>query len=146
MEATRPTKPASGGRPLHVLVDSTGLNVYGAGQWLEEKHGARSRRNWCKLHLAVDADSGEILAHRLTDQNTDDPSQVEPLLSQIDGGIDQFTADGAYDGKPAYQTVLQHSAPRTSSFHPVRRRWQAVTLDHPANGTSTWRRSQKTGG
>jgi hypothetical protein len=81
--------------PLHVLVDSTGLKVYGAGQWLEEKHGARSRRNWRKFHLAVDANSGEIIAHRLTDQDTDDPSQVQPLLSQIDGGIDQFTADGA---------------------------------------------------
>ncbi len=93
-----------------MLVDSTGLKVYGAGQWLEEKHGARSRRNWRKLHLAVDANSGEIIAHRLTDQNTDDPSQVEPLLSQIDGEIDQFTADGGYDGKPTYQTILQHSS------------------------------------
>ena len=96
--------------PLHVLVDSTGLKVYGAGQWLEEKHGVRSRRNWRKFHLAVDANSGEIIAQRLTDQDTDDPSQVEPLLSQIDGGIDQFTADGAYDGKPTYRSVLQHSA------------------------------------
>ncbi len=96
--------------PLHVLVDSTGLKVYGAGQWLEQKHGARSRRNWRKLHLAVDAKSGAIIAHGLTDQNTDDPSQVAPLLSQIDGKIDQFTADGAYDGKPTYRAVLQHSA------------------------------------
>ncbi|MFW8610005.1 transposase [Rhizobium beringeri] len=48
--------------PLHVLVDSTGLKVYGAGQWLEQKHGARSRRNWRKLHLAVDAKSGAIIA------------------------------------------------------------------------------------
>jgi hypothetical protein len=84
--------------------------VYGAGQWLEEKHGARSRRSWRKLHLAVDANSGEIIAQRLTDQDPDDPSQVEPLLSQIDGEIDQFTADGAYDGKPTYRFVLQHSA------------------------------------
>ncbi len=98
-------------RPLpHVLVDSTGLKVYGAGQWLEEKHDARSRRNWRKLHLAVDADSGEIIAHSLTDQNTDDPSQVTQLLDQIDGEIDQFTADSAYDGKPTYQTILQHSS------------------------------------
>lgn len=93
-----------------MLVDSTGLKVYGAGQWLEEKHGARSRRNWRKFHLAVDAKSGEIIAQRLIDQDTDDPSQVEPLLSQIDGEIDQFTADGAYDGKPTYRSVLQHSA------------------------------------
>lgn len=95
--------------PLHVLVDSTGLKVYGAGQWLEDKHGARSRRNWRKLHLALDADSGEIIAHCLTDQEIDDPSQVEPLLDRIDTKIDQFTADGAYDGDPTYGAVLQHS-------------------------------------
>ncbi|MCA0339881.1 MAG: IS5 family transposase, partial [Proteobacteria bacterium] len=49
--------------PIHVLIDSTGLEVYGAGQWLEEKYGGRSRRGWRKLHLAIDADSGEIIAH-----------------------------------------------------------------------------------
>ena len=107
--SARRNRPLPDG-PLHVLVDSTGLKVYGAGQWLEEKHGARSRRNWRKLHLAVDANRGEIIAHRLTDQNTDDPSQIEPLLSQIDGEIDRFTADGAYDGKRAYQTILRHSS------------------------------------
>ena len=99
-----------GDGPLHVLIDSTGLKVYGAGQWLEDRHGARSRRTWRKLHLALDADSGEIIAHRLTDQDTDDPSQVERLLDQIDGQISQFTADGAYDGDPTCHTVLQHSA------------------------------------
>jgi Transposase DDE domain len=70
----------------------------------------KSRRNWRKLHLALDANNGEIIAQRLTDQDTDDPSQMGPLLSQIDGKIDRFMADGAYDGKPAYQAILQHSA------------------------------------
>ena len=56
--------------------DSTGLQVYGAGQWLEAKHGAKSRRTWRKLHLAVDAVSGMIVAQTPTDQDTDDPSQV----------------------------------------------------------------------
>ena len=96
--------------PVHVLVDSTGLQVYGAGQWLEDKHVARSRRSWRKLHLALDADSGEIIAHTLTDQDTGDVSQVEPLLDQIGGPIGQFTADGAYDGKPTYDAVINHSA------------------------------------
>ena len=95
--------------PIHILVDSTGLKVYGAGQWLEEKHGVKSRRSWRKLHLAVDADSGEIVAHSLTDQETCDASQLEPLLDQIDDEIDQFTADGAYDGDPSYDAVLRHS-------------------------------------
>ncbi|WP_192360797.1 IS5 family transposase, partial [Mesorhizobium mediterraneum] len=58
---------------LHVLIDSTGLKVFGAGEWLEDKHGARSRRGWRKLHLAVDADNGEIIAHSLTDQDSGDP-------------------------------------------------------------------------
>jgi hypothetical protein len=94
--------------PLHVLIDSTGLQVYGAGQWLEAKHGAKSRRKWRKLHLAVDAANGMIVAQTLTDQDADDPSQVGPLLDQIDAPIDQVTADGAYDGAPTYQTIAQH--------------------------------------
>ncbi|CAN7721210.1 IS5 family transposase [Phyllobacterium sp. LjRoot231] len=95
--------------PIHVLIDSTGLKIYGAGQWLEARHGTRSRRNWRKLHLAVNANNGDIVAETLTDQNTDDSSQVEPLLNQIDGEIGQVTADGAYDGKPTYRAVLEHS-------------------------------------
>ena len=111
--------------PMHVVVDSTGLQVYGAGQWLEEKHGARTRRGWRKLHLALDADSGEIIAQTLTGQDTGDASQVEPLLDHIDGPIGQFTADGAYDGKPTYDTVINHSAaaaivipPRANAVEP----------------------------
>jgi hypothetical protein len=64
--------------PLQVLIDSTGLHVYGAGQWLEAKHGTKSRRTWRELHLAVDAASGMIVAQTLTDQDADDPSQVGP--------------------------------------------------------------------
>jgi hypothetical protein len=94
--------------PLHVLIDSTGLQVYGAGQWLEAKHGAKSRRTWRKLHLAVDAASGMIVAQTLTDQDADDPSQVGPLIDQIGDPIGQVTADGAYDGDPTYQTIAAH--------------------------------------
>ena len=96
--------------PLHVLIDSTGLQVYGAGQWLEAKHGAKSRRQWRMLHLAVDAASGMIVAQTLTDQDTDDPSQVGPLLDQIADTIARVTADGAYDGAPTYQMIAAHSA------------------------------------
>ena len=94
--------------PLHLLIDSSGLQVYGAGQWLEAKHGAKSHRKWRKLHLAVDADNGMIVAQTLTDQDTDDPSQVEPLLDQIDSEIAKVTADGAYDGAPTYATIAAH--------------------------------------
>lgn len=95
--------------PVHVLIDSTGLEVYGAGQWLENKHGAKSRRGWRKLHLALDADSGDIIAHVMTDQDAGDASQVEPMLDQINAPIGQFMADGAYDGDPTYEAVIRHS-------------------------------------
>ncbi|GFN47414.1 DDE family transposase [Candidatus Regiella insecticola] len=39
---------------LHILIDSTGLKIFGAGQWVQEKHGEKSRRGWRKLNLAVD--------------------------------------------------------------------------------------------
>jgi len=95
--------------PIHVLVDSTGLKIYGAGQWLEEKHRTKSRRGWRKLHFAVDADSGEIIAHSLTDQEAGDASQLEPLLDQIEDEIDQSTAYEANDGYSTYAAVLRHS-------------------------------------
>lgn len=107
LTVTKSTSAPTG--PLHVLIDSTGLQVFGAGQWLEEKHGAKSRLRWRKLHLAVDADSGMIVAQVLTDQHTDDPSQVGPLLAQVDEEIDKVIADGAYDGKPTYETIAQYS-------------------------------------
>ena len=75
---------------------------------MEAKHGAKSRRTWRKLHLAVDAASGIIVAQTLTDQDTDDPSQVGPLLDQIGAPVGQVTADGAHDGTPTYRTIAAH--------------------------------------
>src|ERR1035437_1405686 len=91
--------------PVHLLIDSTGLKVSGAGEWLQEKHGARARRTWKKLHLAVDADTGKIMASTLTANDVGDPSQVAPLLDQIEATIASVTADGAYDGMPTYEVV-----------------------------------------
>src|SRR3712207_638781 len=52
--------------PVHVVIDATGLKVYGAGEWLVEKHGARGKRTWRKLHLALDPSTGAMLASELT--------------------------------------------------------------------------------
>src|ERR1700677_1271844 len=46
---------------LHLIVDSTGLKLRGAGEWLFEKHGTAKRRSWRKLHIGIDADKGEIV-------------------------------------------------------------------------------------
>ena len=88
-------RPVTSTEPVHLLVDSTGLRLCGPGEWLVEKHGARTRRSWRKLHLGVDADTGEIVATTLTSRDADDGSQVGPLLDQANGPVASFTGDGA---------------------------------------------------
>jgi hypothetical protein len=93
--------------PMHLVIDSTGLKLFGQGEWDEEKHG-RARRSWRKLHLAVDADTGEIVANTLTDNGADDAGEVAALLEQIEGEIASVAADGAYDGESVYQAIASH--------------------------------------
>ena len=93
--------------PMHLLVDSTGLKLYGAGEWLVEKHGTKRRRSWRKLHLGVDAETGRIVAATLTDRDEDDASQVGPLLDQVADPVASFTADGAYDQESVYAGVAE---------------------------------------
>ena len=61
-----PPRRRLGAGPLHLLVDSTGLKLGGAGEWLVEKHGTSRRRSWRKLHIGIDGKSGEIVAIELT--------------------------------------------------------------------------------
>ena len=95
------------GEPLHVLVDSTGVKIYGEGEWLDQKHGIRSTRRWRKLHLAVDADTHEIVAVELTTDDVGDVSMIPDLLDQIEDSVGSMTADGAYDGQVVYDAVTQ---------------------------------------
>jgi transposase len=92
---------------VNVVIDSTGLKVFGAGEWQREKHGGQGRRIWRKLHLAVDPDTGEIVASELTTTEDGDASQVGPLLDQISDPIASVTADGAYDGNPVYRIIAE---------------------------------------
>ena len=101
-------KPCPGSRgPAHLLVDSTGLRLGGPGEWLTEKYGTQRRRSWRKLHIGVDAETGQILASELTSDDVDDGSQVELLLDQITAPLASI-GDGAYDQIDIYGTVTQH--------------------------------------
>ncbi len=100
LEVPRPRSGTGAGpdtEPVHLLVDSTGLKLCGAGEWLIEKHGTRTRRSWRKLHIGLDAETGQIVAAALTTDDADNASQVGPLLDQTMSTVTSFTADGAYD-------------------------------------------------
>src|SRR5829696_7627761 len=107
--------------PLHLLLDSTGLKLFGKGEWDGEKHG-RARRSWRKLHLAVDAGTGEIVASVLTSKEAADAGQVPVLLEQVEGEIASVMADGAYDGEPVYRAIAarQPQAPPSLVIPPRR--------------------------
>ena len=81
-ETLQVPRPRSSDEPVHLLVDSTGLKLCGPGEWLVERHGTRTRRSWRKLHLGVDADTGGIMAVRLTPNDDDDGAQVGALLTR----------------------------------------------------------------
>ena len=91
------------------MLDSTGLQVFGQGEWDTEKHG-RTPRQWRKLHLAIDAETGEIVAHVLTDKDVGDITAVPGLLATVEVPIASLIADGAHDGASVYKmaSTRQH--------------------------------------
>lgn len=118
--------------PLHVVIDSTGLKVYGEGEWKVRQHGVSKRRTWRKMHLAVDAHAGEVLAVEVSSADIHDADCVEGLLEQIEAPIAQLSADGAYDKRKVYEAAAARGAilavpPQEGAAH-----WEA---DHPRNAT-----------
>jgi hypothetical protein len=95
--------------PVHVVINSTGLKVFGSGEWLHEKHGGKRRRTWRKLHLTIDPANGEILASELTTTDDGDAPLVGPLLDQIDCPISVVS----YDGEPVCRSVVEHTPDAT---------------------------------
>jgi hypothetical protein len=91
--------------PLQLVLDSSGLKVYGEGEWKVRQHGWSKRRSWRKMHLNLDADSGEIQAALLTEAGVHDAQVIEPLLEPVDQPVSSVAADGAYDRKNVYRAV-----------------------------------------
>jgi IS5 family transposase len=120
-------------RPLHLIVDSTGLSIVGEGEWAAVKHGKRGRRGWKKLHLGVDR-SGVIVAQTLTDGNADDAKTALDLIDKIEGEITSVTADAAYDTLAIYDAAAARNAkvvvpPSKSATRSRRRRSRSSARD-----------------
>lgn len=111
-ELTVALKIAPGKHPRHVVIDSTGLKVFGAGEWHVRKHGTgrRRRRIWRKLHLGVDETTKEIVAVDPTTSAVHDGSHLPPLLDQVEGTVSQVSGDKAYDSGSCYEAILAKGA------------------------------------
>ena len=111
---------------LNMVFDSTGLKVYGEGEWKVRKHGYSKRRIWRKLHLGADPESGEIQAVLLTENSISDDAAVKELLEQIGQKLIACAADGAYDKRKVYDALNKHS-PKVQILIPPRKNariWQ----------------------
>ncbi len=118
-------------QPLRLLVDSTGLRLYGAGEWLLEKHGTRTRRSWRELHIGLDAGGSRIVAASLTAKEVDDGAEVGPLLDQITGEVTSFTGDGGYDQDRVYASVAERH-PEGGNHRPAARDRRAERHGRPS--------------
>jgi len=143
--------PTDAEGPVHILIDSTGLKVH-RGRGPRDK---RNRRQWRKLHLVVDAETGDVLASALTTRRASDCAQVPSLLAEITTELASVMADGAYDTRRVYSTTEARPScrptqilipPRRSARSPPRSRRSTPSRDHTVRsirqlGIRRWRKS-----
>ncbi len=111
---------------LNLVLDSTGLKVYGEGEWKVRQHGYSKHRTWRKLHIGGNPDNGEIQAVVLTENSVSDDAVVKEMLEQIEQSLLSCAADGAYDKRKVYEALNQHS-PNAEVLIPPRKNariWQ----------------------
>ena len=120
--------------PLNLLVDSTGVKVRGDGEWQVRRHGPGRRRQWRKVHLAMDAATGDIRAVEFTSSREGDSPVLPDLLAQIpvEQPIGTVTADGAYDTRTCHTAISNRGA---AAIIPIRRNGRAWQEDGPAAKT-----------
>jgi hypothetical protein len=94
-------------KPILLVVDSTGVKVWGEGEWKVRQHGVSKRRTWLKVHLAVDGAEQDVIGLEVTTLEGSDAELFGGLVDQVEGTIDRIAADGAYDTRDAYEVAAQ---------------------------------------
>jgi hypothetical protein len=95
-------------RPTDIVFDSTGVKVYGEGEWKVRQHGKGKRRTWRKVHLAICPDSHEIMMSELTTSGKDDASVGRTMISKLPKSVNTAYGDGAYDREAFRKALYEH--------------------------------------
>lgn len=93
-----------------LVIDSTGLKVYGEGEWKVRQHGYSKRRTWRKVHLAVCPDSHEIVFEILTENSVGDCKVYPDFLKAAPESVERTYGDGAYDTENCYEASNEHGS------------------------------------
>jgi hypothetical protein len=94
---------------IDLVIDSSGLAIFGEGEWAAAKHGGKGVRGWKKLHIGVGGD-GVIVGQRLTEANVDDGKVGVGFVDRVLGKIRRVTGDGAYDSRALYDAAISRDA------------------------------------
>jgi hypothetical protein len=119
------------GERVHLVVDSSGLKIYGEGEWKVRIHGWSKRRTWRKLHLGVDEATGDVLVARLTAAGAADGRTLLGMLPEVDVPLSRVSGDGAYDRGEVWAAVGARGA---EALIPPRRNarvWRHGNRDGP---------------
>lgn len=115
---------------IDVVFDSTGLKVYGEGEWKVRSHGVSKRRTWKKLHVGIDPSTQEILVCELTDTDGGDSATATNMLDEVEGDLCQVFGDGAYDSGEFREAVDKRGAypkippPRNATYKGAKEGWK----------------------
>ena len=126
LEVQIPRRPRTGA--THVMVDATGLKIFGEGEWQVRSQGDGKRRTWRKIHLVVDETAKDIIGIEVTSVDWHDSDVFPDLLAQVEGEVSQVAADGAYATAGTHAAIRERDAKAT-----IAPREDAVTWgnDHP---------------
>jgi IS5 family transposase len=136
---------------VNLIIDSTGLKIYGPGEWHQCKHRLKEKRSWRKLHLGIDRNTGKILCSELTTHDIGDPTPVPELLNAVNHKLESVSGDGAYDSSEIYNSIdsrgataiirPQSNAVLSENYRDNLTRRDELTLDRFIQGEQKWQHS-----
>jgi hypothetical protein len=93
-------------KPVTLIVDASGLTITKKGDYIEQKW-IRKRKEFIKLHIAVDAKSEKIISFRVTKGNVHDSKKFSPIVREVSEGydIDKVYADKAHDNRRSFNLL-----------------------------------------
>lgn len=102
-------RDSRGKEAIDIVVDSTGLKVFGEGEWKVRQHGWNYHRRWRKVHIAVNSKSQMIETVVVSTNDFKDSEILPDLLSGIKD-ISSVAGDGAYDSHHIYAHIAELGA------------------------------------
>jgi len=101
------SKKISKKQPTDIVIDASGVKIYGEGEWQKERKKQGGKKKWKKIHVALDPKTGEVVMEEVTDSNCHDSVMLPDLIEGCAGRVKRVYADGAYDTRRCYQALYR---------------------------------------